>query len=115
MSRPGPDRRRIPATDPPMKDDVSTPDTTGPATSGPAPLDHTERVIVRAAEEEGGTGCPCDLVVVGDSTGALTDAALDSVSEQPGARVWSLNASRPDTTALAGLIAVSAAQRRQYL
>src|SRR5699024_9467943 len=101
MSRPGPDRRRIPATDPPMKDDVSTPDTPAPDASGPAPLDQTERVILRAAEEESGTGCPCDLVVVGDSTGALTAAALDSVSAQQEARVWSWNASRCETTALA--------------
>ena len=115
MSRPGPDRRRIPATDPPMKDDVSTPDTPGPATSGPAPLDQTERVILRAAEEESGTGCPCDLVVVGDSTGALTAAALDSVSEQPGARVWSWNASRSETTALAGRFADAAATGRLML
>src|SRR5699024_12230620 len=89
----------------PQKDDVNTPDETGPDTSGrvapdtseaaahgdpetvvrgdpgacgeaaPQPLDQTERVILRAAAEESGIGCPCDLVVVGDSTGALTAAA----------------------------------------
>ena len=84
-----------------MKDDVSTPDTTGPDTPGPSPLDQTERVILRAAAEESGIGCPFDLVVVGDSTGALTAAALDSVSAQQEARVWSWNASRCETTALA--------------
>ena len=52
-------------------------------------LDQTERVILRAAEEEGGTGCPCDLLVIGDTTGALTAAALELVAEQSGARVWS--------------------------
>src|SRR5699024_624806 len=61
------------------------------------------------------TGCPCDLVVVGDSTGALTAAALDSVSEQPGARVWSWNASRSETTALAGRFAGAAATGRLVL
>lgn len=90
---------------------MSTPDTTGPDTPGPSPLDQTERVILRAAEEESGTGCPCDLVVVGDSTGALTAAALDSVSAQPEARVWSWNTSRAETTALAERFAGAAAGR----
>ncbi|MEE1651957.1 methyltransferase [Brachybacterium sp. J144] len=64
-------------------------------------LDQTERVILRAAEEEGGLGCPCDLLVVGDSTGALTAAALELVAEHPDARVHSWSASRAETAALA--------------
>ncbi|ASK67047.1 16S rRNA methyltransferase [Brachybacterium avium] len=71
---------------------------------GPAPTaapDQTERVILQAAGEEGLTGCPCDLIVVADSTGELTSAALDSLAEQPEARVWSWSASRAETSALA--------------
>ncbi|MEE1618239.1 class I SAM-dependent methyltransferase [Brachybacterium sp. J153] len=64
-------------------------------------LDQTERVILRAAEEEGGTGCPCDLLVVGDTTGALTAAALELVTDHPDARVHSWSASRAETAALA--------------
>src|SRR5699024_7658918 len=79
------------------------------------PLDQTERVILRAAEEEGGTGCPCDLIVVADSTGALTAAALESVSAQPGARVWSWNASRAETLALAARFAGPVAAGRLLL
>ena len=76
----------------------------------PAPLpdvpvpDQTERVILRAAEEEGGTGCPCDLIVLGDSTGALTAAALELVAAQPEAKVWSRGTSCAATAALARLL-----------
>jgi 16S rRNA (guanine1207-N2)-methyltransferase len=74
-----------------------------PAPGAPAP-DQTERVILRTADEEGGTGCPCDLLVLGDTTGALTAAALDLVAEQESARVWSWSTSRAETAVLAGLL-----------
>jgi 16S rRNA (guanine1207-N2)-methyltransferase len=78
--------------------------------SDPAPLpdvpapDQTERVILRAAEEEGGTGCPCDLIVLGDTNGALTAAALELVAEQPAATVWSWSTSRAEAAVLAELL-----------
>jgi 16S rRNA (guanine1207-N2)-methyltransferase len=78
-------------------------------------LDQTERVILRAAEEEGGTGCPCDLLVLGDVTGALTAAALELVAEQPGARVWSWSVSRTETAALAALLPEALAEGRLVL
>lgn len=91
-----------------MKDHVtSTP--AAPHPDGPPQgLDQTERVILRAAEEEG-AGCPCDLIVVGDVTGALTTAALELTAAHPEARVWSWSSSRAETAALAERFA---AQRR---
>ncbi|MDN5820687.1 MAG: methyltransferase, partial [Brachybacterium sp.] len=72
-----------------------------PGAASVAAPDQTERVILQAADEERGTDCSCDLIVVADSTGALTAAALDSLAEQPDHRVWSWNASRAETSALA--------------
>ena len=54
----------------------------------PAP-DQTERVILRAAQEHGEIGCPCDMLVIGDTTGALTAETLELVADHPGARVLS--------------------------
>ncbi|ATG53147.1 16S rRNA methyltransferase [Brachybacterium vulturis] len=82
--------------------------------AGTAP-DQTERVILQAAGEETGTGRPRDLIVVADSTGALTAAALDSLAEQPEARVWSWNASRAGTSALAKRFADPVAAGRLVL
>ncbi|MGP9539736.1 class I SAM-dependent methyltransferase [Brachybacterium sp. AOP43-C2-M15] len=80
---------------------VATTDSGPSAAPGnPAP-DQTERVMLRSAEEEGGRGRPGDRIVVGDTTGALTAAALDLAAEHPGARVWSWSASRAETAALA--------------
>ena len=87
----------------------ATPETTLPA------LDQTERVILRAAEEEGGLGCPCDLLVVGDTTGALTAAALDLLAEHPDARVYSWSTSRAETDALAAAFAGPLAEGRLVL
>ena len=78
-------------------------------------LDQTERVILRAAAEEGGTGCPCDLLVIGDTTGALTAAALELVAEQSGARVWSWSLSHAETAALAAMLPDSLADGRIVL
>lgn len=78
-------------------------------------LDQTERVILRAAEEEGGTGCPCDLLVVGDTTGALTAAALELVAEHPEARVLSWSTSRAETAALAAQLPEALADGRLVL
>jgi len=78
-------------------------------------LDQTERVILRAAEEEGGTGCPCDLLVIGDTTGALTAAALELVAEQSGARVWSWSLSHAETAALAAMLPEALAEGRLVL
>lgn len=80
----------------------------------PAP-DQTERVILRALEEEGGTGCPCDLLVLGDTTGALTAAALELVAAQPEARVRSWSTSRAETRRLAALLPDALAEGRLVL
>lgn len=87
---------------------MTTPDnTTGAPAPGPAipDPDQTERVILRSAEETGETGCPCDLIVIGDSTGALTAAALELVAEQPSATIWSWNPSYAETRELAAVFA----------
>jgi 16S rRNA (guanine1207-N2)-methyltransferase len=76
----------------------STEDAT--TTSAPTP-DQTERVILRTADEELETGCPCDVVVVDDSTGLLTRTALDSVRDHEDAHVFSWNASHRESLALA--------------
>ena len=69
----------------------------------PAP-DQTERVILRAAQEHGEIGCPCDMLVIGDTTGVLTAEALELVADHPGARVLSWTSSRAETDALAALL-----------
>ena len=69
----------------------------------PAP-DQTERVILRAAQEHGEIGCPCDMLVIGDTTGALTAETLELVADHPGARVLSWTSSRAETDALAALL-----------
>src|SRR5690606_34062869 len=96
-----------------QRDSVTSTDAT-PETTLPA-LDQTERVILRAAEEEGGLGCPCDLLVVRDTTGALTAAALDLLAEHPDARVYSWNTSRAETDALAAAFAGPLAEGRLVL
>ncbi|HIY23718.1 MAG TPA: methyltransferase [Candidatus Brachybacterium merdigallinarum] len=93
------------------------PATTDPAL--PAPVipepDQTERVILRSAEETGEAGCPCDLIVIEDSTGALTSFALDLVADHPSATVWSWNASCAESRALTGLFPEQVATGRLRL
>lgn len=55
--------------------------------------DQTERVILTAAEETVSTGCPCDVLVIDDATGTLTEQALTDVVDHPQARVLSWTAS----------------------
>lgn len=107
-----------PQTDPTPSDTApahraagSTEDTT--TTSAPA-HDQTERVILRTADEELETGCPCDVIVVDDSTGVLTRAALHSVQDHEDAHVFSWNASHRESLALADAFAadVSAGKLR---
>lgn len=81
------------ATDP--LDGVDAP----PVAAAPQGPDQTDRVIIAAAEELG-TTCPCDLIVVDDATGELTDFALASVAEHPHAVVLSWTSSLPLTTML---------------
>lgn len=64
----------------------------------PAP-DQTERAILQDASEDG-MGCPCDLMVLEDATGALTAEALDIAAEHEDARVLSWTASARRATAL---------------
>jgi 16S rRNA (guanine1207-N2)-methyltransferase len=78
-------------------------------------LDQTERVILRAAGEETSTDRSRDLIVVADSSGALTAAALERSGERPGARVWSWNPSRAETLALAERFAAPVAEGRLAL
>lgn len=64
-------------------------------------LDQTERVILQAAEDAGEPGSPRDLIVIDDTTGGLTAAALAQVADHAEGAVWSWSASRAGTTALA--------------
>lgn len=68
---------------------ASTPDGSGAPTA-----DQTDRVVLRTAESEaGGPGCPCDVIVVDDATGALTAHSLQALAEHEGARVFSWSSS----------------------
>lgn len=61
------------------------------------PADQTDRVILRTAETEtGGPGCPCDVIVVDDATGALTAQSLTALADHDDARVftWCSSAAR---------------------
>ena len=70
------------------------------STIHPAAPDQTDRAIIAAAEEIG-TGCPCDVLVLDDATGALTGHALEVMAEHEDGRVVTRAASRALTTALA--------------
>lgn len=83
--------------------DSAHPDAAPDGASVPTP-DQTERVILQAAADEGGTGRPGDILVVGDATGALTTAALELVADHETARVWSWSTSRAEVRALAALL-----------
>lgn len=64
-------------------------------------LDQTERVILQAAEDAGGPAGPRDLIVIDDTTGELTAAALAQIADHAEGTVWSWSASRAGTSALA--------------
>ena len=55
------------------------------STIHPAAPDQTDRAIIAAAEEIG-TGCPCDVLVLDDATGALTGHALEVMAAPRPAR-----------------------------
>lgn len=67
--------------------------------SGALAPDQTERAILQDASEDG-MGCPCDLMVLEDATGALTAEALDIAAEHEDARVLSWTASARRAAAL---------------
>src|SRR5699024_4879320 len=73
-------------------------------------LDQTERVILRSAEE--GPGSRGEVVVVGDTTGELTAAALARTEKHAGARVWSWNFSHAESAALTERFAAQCANGR---
>lgn len=54
--------------------------------------DQTDRVILAEVERDG-IACPCDVLVIEDATGALTDASLEALRGQDGARVLSWHSS----------------------
>lgn len=103
----GPPRDLEPGSGEPRADDATAP---RPATGTAA--DQTERVILQAVEEERGGGPPRDLIVVGDSTGALTAAALERLAGPEQATVWSWSASRAESAALAERFAAAVAAGR---
>lgn len=78
-------------------------------------LDQTERVILRSAEEAGGPSSAGDVLVVGDTTGELTAAALIRTEEHEGARVWSWNVSCAESDALAERFAAPRARGKVQL
>lgn len=90
----------------------------------PAP-DQTERVILQAAAEvsaatgagsaDGVDGAAGDVLVVADSTGALTAAALELLGPHDGARVRSWSTSRTEVAALAERFAPQVADGRLVL
>src|SRR5690625_3507507 len=80
-----------------------------PGLAQPA-LDQTERVILRSAEE--GPGSRGEVVVVGDTTGELTAAALARTEKHAGARVWSWNFSHAESAALTERFAAQCANGR---
>lgn len=80
-----------------------------PGLAQPA-LDQTERVILRSAEE--GPGSRGEVVVVGDTTGELTAAALARTEKHAGARVWSWNVSHAESAALTERFAAQCANGR---
>ncbi|MGY5766254.1 class I SAM-dependent methyltransferase [Brachybacterium sp. DNPG3] len=73
--------------------------------------DQTDRAIIAAAAEEG-LGCPCDVVVVDDATGALTAYALETVADHPEAIVLSWTPSRRRAAELTALFADEIARGR---
>lgn len=87
--------------------------TSTPHESAPAP-DQTDRAIIAAAEEEG-IGCPCDVLVLDDATGALTAFALATMAEHEDGRVITRASSRALTTALAARFAEALASGRLVL
>lgn len=75
---------------------MTTPASTSPTPVAPEPqdADQTDRVVLRTAQETSGSpGCPCDVIVIDDATGALTAASLDALAEHDDARVHSWTAS----------------------
>lgn len=65
-------------------------------------LDQTERVILQAAEDAARPGPAREhLLVIDDTTGELTAAALAQVADRPEAAVWFWSASRAAVGALA--------------
>lgn len=77
-------------------------------------LDQTERAILALAEEDG-IGCPCDLVVLEDRSGALTAEALDRAGEHEGLRVVSWTASAERAAELAARFAEHPRRERLLL
>lgn len=88
--------------------------TTQTASQSPQGADQTDRVIIAAAEEAG-IGCPCDVIVVDDVTGALTEFALAAVAEHEDAKVLSWTSSRVLAATLAERFATQLAAGRLLL
>ncbi|GAA1316726.1 MAG: class I SAM-dependent methyltransferase [Brachybacterium tyrofermentans] len=84
------------------------------AAQTPQGADQTDRVIMAAAEEAG-IGCPCDVIVVDDATGALTDFALAAVAEHEDAKVLSWTSSTVLAATLAERFATPLAAGRLLL
>lgn len=76
-----------------MTQTPSTDPGAAPEPHGAAGPDQTDRVIIAAAEEAG-IGCPCDVLVVDDTTGELTAFALRALADHPEATVLSWASSR---------------------
>lgn len=90
---------------------------TGGAESAPAPAtpapDQTDRAILAGLEQhDGPLGCPCDVLVIDDATGALTAAALDAAAEHSDAVVVSWTSSYRRAHELAALFARQIADGR---
>lgn len=88
--------------------------TTQTASQSPQGADQTDRVIIAAAEEAG-IGCPCDVIVVDDVTGALTEFALAAVAEHEDAKVLNWTSSRVLAATLAERFATQLAAGRLLL
>src|SRR5690625_1538178 len=120
LDQPAPDQPALDqtASDQPALDQTASnqPALDQPASDQPASdqpvLDQTERVILRSAEEQGGPSHRGDVIIVGDTTGELTAAALARTEEHEGARVWSWNVSHGGSAALAGRFAAQCASGR---